>query len=94
MSTKASRISNTGRKWINQSATKERSMNMSAAKEQVVEIIKVTGWNGVGHERWCRAIRLVQAQGRGGKLMMTMVWCGDPTVVNVSMARLNDKSVV
>jgi hypothetical protein len=50
MSTKASRISNTGRKWINQSATKEdmnirnknKSMTWCAGE---IEIINVTGWS-------------------------------------------------
>jgi hypothetical protein len=49
MSTKASRISNTGRKWINQSATKE-DMNIPQQNKSMtwcaeVEIINVTGWS-------------------------------------------------
>lgn len=50
MSTKASRISNAGRKWINQSATKEdmniRNKNKSTAWcAGEIEIINVTGWS-------------------------------------------------
>jgi hypothetical protein len=55
MSTKASRISNTGgRKWINQSATKG-NMNIRSKRASRDRDNKSTSWNGVG-QGLCRAI--------------------------------------
>jgi len=66
MSTKASRISNTGRKWINQSATKGNIINIRNKNksghivlEREMKIIKVIGWKGVVWAKVVSSHRLI-----------------------------------
>lgn len=77
MSTKASRISNTGgRKWINQSATKG-SMNIRSKRASRDRDTKSN------RLEWCGP-RVVSSHSRRKLwwyLVTTVVCCGDPTVV-------------